>query len=204
MYERHLDGMDSIEQEGTLTGEFLAHSVRDWCQSVVVKSNHDDAFESWLEHCVQAVHDPHNALLWHEANAEWHRRAKAGERSFLPIEWLLKRCGCPANVRFLKEDESFITCAAEDGGIENGLHGHRGANGMFGTPNGFSKMGRRINIGDKHSAGICDGVYVAGTSSLLDLKYNKGPSSWSQSHIVTYPHGARAIVTMWDGDYRGR
>jgi hypothetical protein len=48
-----------------------------------------------------------------------------------------------------------------------------------------------------------DGAYGAGVTGKLDMKYNKGPSSWSHSHIVTYPNGMRAIVTMWDGRWRG-
>lgn len=28
------------------------------------------------------------------------------------------------------------------------------------------------------------------------MGYNKGPSSWSHSHVVTYPNGKRAVVTM--------
>ena len=53
-----------------------------------------------------------------------------------------------------------------------------------------------------HQAGIYDGVYTAVTSSVLDLGYNRGPSSWSHSHIVTYANGKRAIITIWNGKWR--
>jgi hypothetical protein len=40
---------------------------------------------------------------------------------------------------------------------------------------------------------------VAGTSSLLRVSYNRGPSSWSHSHVVQYPEGPRTMITMWGG-----
>jgi hypothetical protein len=70
------------------------------------------------------------------------------------------------------------------------------------VPTAFAKMGRRVNTAHTHSAGIQDHVYTAGTSSLLDMRWNKGPSSWSHSHIVTYPNGTRAIFTIWKGKWR--
>jgi hypothetical protein len=47
-----------------------------------------------------------------------------------------------------------------------------------------------------------DGVYVAGTMELQH-GYNKGPSGWAVSHIVQYPDGKRALVTMQNGKIRG-
>ena len=98
---------------------------------------------------------------------------------------------------FLEEDDSFIVH-----GIEQGLHGHRGPNGARGNAKGFRSIGRKVNIGHSHSAGIIDGVYVAGVSGLLDMDYNKGPSSWSHSHILTYTNGKRTIITMKNGKWR--
>jgi hypothetical protein len=73
---------------------------------------------------------------------------------------------------------------------------------MRGTPQALSRMGRKANTAHTHSAGIYNGMYVAGTSSALDMEYNKGPSSWSHSHVVTHLNGKRQIVTMWDGKWR--
>ena len=53
-----------------------------------------------------------------------------------------------------------------------------------------------------HTAGIIDGVYTAGVSGKLDMEYNKGPSSWSHSHVVTYPNGKRAIITVKNGKWK--
>jgi len=63
-------------------------------------------------------------------------------------------------------------------------------------------MGRKAIVGHTHQAGIHDGIYTAGVSGSLDMDYNRGPSSWSHSHVLTYPNGKRAIVTMWRDKWR--
>ena len=82
------------------------------------------------------------------------------------------------------------------------MHGYLGPNGTPGGAAAFAKMGRKANVGHTHKAGIHDGVYTAGTSSYVNLSYNRGPSSRSQSHILTYKNGKRAMVTMWNGKWR--
>jgi len=202
MFERMVDGMDNVERELGGTADILTEADRDWCRMVVVKSNHDDALERWLRDADYRS-DPINAEFFLEAQREVYRAIRERrQKEFLTIEWALRRAGCPSPAQFLHEDESFILCPAEDGGIECGLHGHRGVNGSFGTVTGMARMGRRGNFADKHVAAIRDGAYFAGTSSLLDCGYNMGPSSWSHSHIVTYPTGSRSIVTCWKGKWR--
>jgi hypothetical protein len=62
-------------------------------------------------------------------------------------------------------------------------------------------MGRRANGGHSHSCGIDGGAYQAGTKSLLRLDYNRGPSSWSHTDIVTYENSKRSLVTFYEGKY---
>ena len=62
-------------------------------------------------------------------------------------------------------------------------------------------MGRRANTGHTHSAGIIEGLYVAGVCALVQ-GYNRGPSSWSITHILTYKNGKRALVTMTQDAWR--
>ena len=119
------------------------------------------------------------------------------------LEWAAKRyVKSLTGIQFLRRDESYVICPEKSGGIECAIHGHNGPDGARGSANSFARLGRKANIGHFHSAGIIDGVYVAGTSSQFNLGYNKGPSSWSHSHVVTYLNGKRAIVTMWDGKWR--
>jgi len=206
MFERMVMGIDRIEREADITSDFLKKADRPWCRSIAVKSNHDDAFERWLQSMDCVVdRDAANLILWHEGNLEWFRQAALGNTKFLPIEWLLHRHGSPRSIQFLREDESYLLCkdALGRNAIECGMHGHLGVNGAKGSLRGFSKMGRRTNTADKHAAGIFNGAYQAGVSGKLDMWYNKGPSTWSHSHIVTYPNGMRTIITMWKGRWRG-
>jgi hypothetical protein len=144
-----------------------------------------------------------NAIFFLTAQLRYYRSIKNKEPNFHLVEWALKELGCPEDIIFLQEDESFITCKDCSDGIENGMHGHLGLNGARGSPTGFSRMGRKANTAHTHSASIIDGVYTAGLSALMDQGYNKGPSSWSQSHILTYPNGKRAIITMFANRWRG-
>lgn len=204
MFEVMTEGFDYGEQEAQLTAQFLKDSLRAWCKSVVVKSNHDDAFERWLDSpdCFRD-RDARNLLLWLEANTARFRAASEGDKRFLVIEWLLRQYGAPRPVQFLGEDESFIVCKDAEGGIELGLHGHRGINGSKGQLSAFAKMGRKTITADGHSAGIMDGAYRVGVASKLDHGYNKGPSSWSQTSGVVYPNGMRTLITFWNGRWRG-
>jgi hypothetical protein len=117
------------------------------------------------------------------------------------LEWGLKEVGLKANMKFLVADESYMICNKK---IECGMHGHLGPNGRFGSPENLCKMGRKSNTAHTHSAGIYNGTYVAGTSTSLRWTYNRGPSSWNHSHIVTYPNGKRAIITIYNGEWRAQ
>ena len=103
---------------------------------------------------------------------------------------------------FRRADMSYLICDDAHGGIECGMHGHLGANGGRGNIRSFARMGRRANIGHSHTAGIVEGIWQSGTSSLLDLEYNIGMSSWSHSDILTYANGKRAMITMSGGKYK--
>jgi hypothetical protein len=146
--------------------------------------------------------DPVNAIYYLEAALACHEAVRDGLDDFHLLEWAIRKSGHGQKVQFLREDESLVVCRDEAGGIECGMHGHLGPNGMRGNIIAFGRMGRRANVGHAHSAAIYRGVFQAGTSSLLDLGYNKGPSSWSHSHIITYPEATRSIVTMWNGRWR--
>jgi hypothetical protein len=93
------------------------------------------------------------------------------------------------------EDESL-----KISGIECGMHGHLGPNGARGNPRNLRTVGK-ANTGHTHSAGIVEGVYTAGVLGNLDMEYNKGPSSWSHSSILTYANGKRTIITHRAGKW---
>lgn len=201
MFQKYVAGADSVADEMARAAEFLDCVQRDWCQTVVVDSNHDNAAERWLREGDYKT-DYVNAVFFLTAQLAKYRAIESKTRGFHLIEWALRQTAQLSLVRFLREDESFVICADANGGIECGMHGHLGPNGQRGQAPQFARMGRKANIGHSHSAGIVDGVYVAGITGALDQGYNTGPSSWTQSHIVTYETGKRAIVTFWNGKWR--
>lgn len=194
------------------TAAFLQKTLRGYCKTLVVSSNHDNFLVEWLERLGDFRKDPENAIYFLEAATHLWRQTEAhgkppnmtrwamyNAKSDLLLEGRMKH---GPRLRFLDEDQSFIICKDAHGGLECGMHGHQGPNGARGSVASLSKMGRKANIGHHHSAGIYDGLYVAGIMGSLDQGYNSGPGSWSQSNILTYPNGKRAIQTIYDGKIR--
>lgn len=199
-FRQFVDQKDSVEREMQQAADFLGYSHRDYSKTVVVNSNHDNAFLRWLKEC-DYRRDPPNAVYFLQSQLAIYEAIEKGQDLF-PVEWAMRRAKCPEGVKFLREDESFVICRDKHGGIECGMHGHLGVNGAKASPLSLSKMGRKANTGHTHSASIIDGMYVAGVSATLDMTYNRGPSSWSRSHIITYRNGKRCIVTMWNNKWR--
>lgn len=202
MFRRFCRSEDSVENEITQVCKFLRQeSSRPNCSTIVVDSNHDNALTRWLATADYRL-DPVNAIFFLSAQKRLYESIRDEEEDFHLLEWCAFPEEVPANIGFLRTDESFIICRDSSGGIECGLHGDLGPNGARGSASNLSKIGRKVNIGHSHSACIQDGLFQAGTSSLLDMGFNTGPSSWSHSFIVTYPNGKRTIVTMWHGKWR--
>ncbi len=206
-------GNTTVELEVERTAEFLGRTTRPWCSTQVVASNHDNFLVRWLYKNGDFRKDPVNAVYFLEAALHYWEMMEQTQKYPNMTKWGMERAlrladsGPITNlatnsVNYLDEDESFVLCREHGGGIEFGMHGHQGANGTRGTPAGLSKMGRKANIGDKHSAGIYDGLYVAGIMGSLDQGYNSGPGSWSQTNIFTYQNGKRALSTIFDGKWR--
>jgi hypothetical protein len=201
MAEQFWNGLDSVEAGIKMAHAQLQRLYRPWCKTVVVESNHDQALQKWLANPVGHM-DGRNAYYWHRLNTYIHECIRENKDHFV-FEHALRSQGSLPNAEFLREDDSFLIAIDDTGqGIECGLHGHRGPNGARGSSAALRNVGVRINKGHDHTASIIDGVYSAGVSATLDMKYNKGPSSWSWSHIITYQNGKRAIVTQRGIKYR--
>ncbi|PZP48563.1 MAG: hypothetical protein DI601_00300 [Azospirillum brasilense] len=183
---------DTVEEDIKQVAGFLASASRSWCRTHVIPSNHDEAFERWLREA-DGHRDARNAYYWHEWNAVVFRAIRERRDVFI-FEAAVRAAAGDAplqKVAFLRRDESL-----EIGGIEHALHGDLGPNGSRGSPKAFRSMGTRVSTGHTHSASIYDGVYTPGTVGRMDMGYNKGPSSWSQSGVVTYPNGKRSIIIL--------
>lgn len=199
----HRNDRRSMSGELRCTAQVAASMQRDWCRTVAVNSNHDRHLGRAL--CeIDWREDPENAEVILSLTSRVLRALRTDDATYNLIEDAIREFApIPLDkMEFLKEDQSDVILRHLDGGIECGLHGDRGANGARGTPMGIAKAARKINMADKHTAEIVDHVYVAGVSGKLDMRYNKGLSSWTHAHIVTYNNGCRAIVSVYDGRWR--
>lgn len=197
-FDAHVRGGQKDDVAEAIQGcaNFIKEVHRDDCTSVVVESNHDQALLKWLK-TADFREDPANAIFYLDCQLYIYRAIKAGVKNPDIFQAVMREAGTPDDIVFCNEDQSFII----SGDIECGMHGHLGPNGSRGSPLAISRSGRKSNTGHTHSPAIRDGAYVAGVSGKLDMGYNKGPSSWSQSHIITYENGKRTILTMNRGRF---
>lgn len=161
-------------------------------QTLVVKSNHDEFLDRWLEEG-NFIHDNENRVTGLELAL-----SKAQGKD--PLEAAIRKAKQKLrNVSFLNTDESFKITPRN---IECGQHGHLGSNGARGSAVGLEKSYLNAVTGHTHSPEILRGLWTMGTSSYLRLSYNKGPSSWMQTLCLVYADGSRQLINIINGEVR--
>lgn len=195
-------GTEKVDDAVGLCARFLRQTARDFCTSVVVASNHNEAMHRWLRE-TDPRKDPINLRFWCQANDNIYAAHEREDVTFDPFKWSLERHDSErlAEVVFVPRNGSYLVCQAH-GGIEIALHGDEGPNGARGSAANLNKVAVRMNVGHSHTPQIMDGVYQAGLCGLLDQGYNSGPSSWSHTQVITYANGRRTLVTIIDGKWR--
>ena len=190
--------MNDVEAETRRAIKWAKNMTPPWAKGWIVDSNHDRFLSRWLAD-TDWRDDPSNAEFYLETALAVVRSAimKPGGVQYVdPFRYWVVRYQIP-NVR----------CVPDDGwrfaGIEMGMHGDEGPNGVRGTIRNIRRIGVKSVIGHSHSPGVNEGAYQTGTSSLLSMEYNKGaPSSWLHTHCVVHRDGKRQLVTVVDGRYR--
>lgn len=196
-------GTDTVEGDMRTCAAKLELIHRDWCKTVVVESNHDEALRKWLREA-DGHTDPANAKFWHKWNYRIFEAIEQRQDLFVFEHVVRDLLTKPlASIKFLRVDDSWVICSEHGGGIECGLHGHLGANGARGGPKAFRTLGRRVNVAHAHTPSIFQGAYTCGVSGSKDMGYNRGPGSWSHTHTITYSNGKRTLLTMNAGRWRG-
>jgi hypothetical protein len=192
-----LRGLHRVDEEIRQTRAVLERYLRPWCKTVIPDANHDRSwFKRWLREYDYRV-DPPNTELFLRMQQFMYSELRAGKlaKNVNLVKYAMEQeAGMkPGEVLFLLPDEAY-----EVKEVECGMHGHLGPDGAFGSPSNLAKIGKKATTAHTHSTGIYHGLYVAGTSSKLTTgwDYTSGPSSWSHSHVIEYPNGQRAIVTM--------
>ncbi|SOC90137.1 hypothetical protein SAMN05216358_0161 [Rhizobium sp. AN5] len=207
-YEVAVRGRDSVFDE--IRG--VANILKELQESVavtVVESNHDIALERYVKegryrndgiNIRLGLQLEDTYLAWREETA-LNIDAGLPTRSFSLLEYAVNMAADKdgidlSDVDWVHDGYSYVV-----NGVECGNHGFRGANGARGTVSGFAGLGVEMNIGDKHSPEIMDGVYVSGAMNLRQ-GYNKGPSGWAVTHTLQYRNGKRTLLTLQNGKWR--
>lgn len=206
-YQMAIRDRESVFGEVSKATEFLKQLLAaSSAQLTVVPSNHDLALDRYVKEA-RYLNDGINlkyGLRLHTALVEWTEEVALAldtnqkPPSFSLLEYAMRDIARDAikDVDFVHDGQSH-----QIAGIECGNHGFRGANGARGTVAGYAQLGRKMTIADKHSPEILDGVYVAGCMELQH-GYNKGPSGWAIAHVLIYPNGKRALITLQNGKWR--
>ena len=200
----HYGDNNNVEEALQKVADLVESISREDTHNWIVKSNHDEHIERWLKEA-DPDSDPENAKFYHYL--KYHQYDAAfNKRRFDVIEFW---CQHPDEYRGMKEyafeRTNFLTRRQnmEVGGFELSLHGDSGPNGARGSLNNLSKLGQKIVVGHSHTPGIVHGMaYQVGTTSKLQLDYNKGPSSWLHTVAVIYPNGTVTLVNVINGKWK--
>ena len=156
---------------------------------VVVKSNHDDFLDRYLQG-VRFKDDPLNFRLALDLAAKLYD----GEDT---IKYGVERFGLKEEnkekIKWLELDESY-----KIGGVELGAHGHGYVSGINAIENAYGDS----VTGHTHCPQILRGAWVVGTCSLLKLGYNDGPSDWMHTSCLVYSDGSRQLINAINGRWR--
>lgn len=194
MAEKYRDGKASLKDELQIVADALKE-LSELCHGrvIIVKSNHDEFIDKHIKN-KKVVLDPMNL----EISCDLINKTLRGEIDDL-VKYSLKNYTTykdSSKFLWLNRDSSFKV-----GGIELGCHGDLGSNGARGSTRSINLGCGPAVIGHSHTAKIDHDVYVVGTSSNLDLGYNRGLSSWTHTACLVYKNGIRQLLNFINGEY---
>lgn len=153
--------------------------------------NHEDFLQRWLntaEYKDDAVNHYEGVCL-----------AKALLEGEMPFEHAMRvRYPVKAQdrIKFLTINDSFKV-----NGIENGVHGHLGAGGKRNPGMAGLEAYGPVNTGHNHSAAIFREVFRVGTATYMQLSYNDGPSTWTNTLLLQHYDCSRQLITVINGEW---
>lgn len=194
---RYKQGQTSLEEEIRVLARDLCWFANQVDQVIVVKSNHDEFLSKHYLQKAKYALDPQNhqySLGLAMAMMQGTDPLMYGVTTATNLNWnpaLLQK------ILWLPRDQDF-----KIGGVELGAHGDKGPNGSRGSIRSMEKSFGNSVTGHSHTPGILRGAWAVGTSSLLKLDYNQGPSSWMQTHCLVYRDGSRQLLNMINGKWK--
>lgn len=180
------EGRLGLERECVAVMKYLMDITGHGFQaSIVSESNHDQHLLKYLEDG-RYVSDPINyqfSLKLAYAATEGHN----------PLRYALEEeLGYKDNkIVWLEEDTSHRVY-----GVEVNIHGNKGANGSRGSLAQAEKAYGSCVTGHTHSAAILRKACTVGTVGLMDMKYNKGLSSWTRTCCLIYKNGTKQLINF--------
>ena len=181
-----MEGRTSLMGEAKVTAGWLNRWTREVEKLTIVKSNHDEALERYIDEG-RWKDDPENL---YDACELVRKRIEGVD----PLKYLITdmaKVKRPEQIKWLNRDEDYVVY-----GIESGAHGDKGGNGSRGSLRGIEKAYHKATVGHSHTAGIWREVYQVGTSTIMKLGYNSGPSSWTNTMCIQYPNGQRQLINV--------
>lgn len=188
--QRYRDGQLDVEASLVKFADDINMLLDEVEELIIVKSNHDDMLDRWLRKGFYTK-EPIN----HRLALDLAAQLIDGND---PLIYAAERFGVKdmSRVRWLKLDEDYRVA-----GIQLGAHGHKGANGSRGSVKNMEVCYGQSVTGHAHTPEILRGAWQTGTSTVLRLSYNKGPSSWMQTDCLVYPNGARQLINIINGKW---
>lgn len=185
----------SLEQEAKHTlkilNDYSSRMPRDG-KVYVVKSNHDERIDRWLNEG-RYLSEPQNYALG-------HRLWLAAYEQRDPLQELLNYVGeVPKNVVFLSREDRL-----KKYGVELGYHGDERMNGGRGSMRSKEHAYGKSVTAHTHSPEIVRDTYVIGTNTKLNLGYNSGNSGWMHTSAMVYPNGKVQMFNYLKGKHRSR
>lgn len=157
---------------------------------VIVPSNHNDHLTKWMQTHDPRVNQDPDPGFFYQLMAYWCEAPTVE-----PLRLALELVGCDTDkFIWLNRQCSFVL-----NGIDYSQHGDVGIGGARGSTSAFTKVNRKITKGHSHSAEWIQNTVSCGTSATLKPDYKKGYGTWSNSHVIAYKNGKRAILTMING-----
>lgn len=190
-YEREMNGTNSLKDEVEALLEGLEDFDSPEFTTVIVRGNHDDFLDRWLQNSDwRKAGTLKNSLEY----MEYAALILSGKAKNGVIPYLIKQRF--PNFIALDRNDSFII-----NDWELAQHGDIGTNGTYGSLSQYRNLNTKIIVGHYHSPGRKDGALAVGTSTKLRVNYNIGPSSWLQSHVIIHEDGKAQHINFTNGEF---
>jgi len=173
--------------------EFINRTTPDYATTLIVPSNHHDHLKQFLDKA-DANKDHTNSIFISEMQLAM-RLAALADSDYDPFYLYCKdKLSCKSE--FLSRNEPFYI---HD--VDHAQHGDVGTDGSRGSARNLAKTPDKMTIGHTHSARIFQGVYQVGVSTDR-LEYARGLSSWSNTHVIQYKDGKRALIDIYNKRFK--